>query len=58
MDDKITGFKIGEVAEESRGADLFAGRSTLGVTSKRSELAVNGEGGVGKRDAVVKKGRE
>jgi len=38
MDDEIAGFKIGEVTEESRRADLLPGRSTLGVTSKRSEL--------------------
>src|SRR5439155_22684439 len=55
VDDKIAGFKISEIAEESRRADFFAG--TLDAWSDVAEIgiAVRGERRVRKRDAVGKR---
>src|SRR6267154_340472 len=56
VDDEIAGFKIGEVAEESRGANFFAGTLDAWSDVKEIGIAVKGERRVGKRDAVGKRG--
>src|SRR2546430_11502567 len=55
MDDKVAGLKIGEIAEESRRADFFAGTLDAWGDVKEIGIAVKGERRVGKRDAVGKR---
>src|SRR5256886_15059570 len=55
MDDKITRFKISEIAKESRRADFFAGTLDAWSDVKEIGIAVKRERRVGKRDAVGKR---
>ena len=55
MDDKVAGLKIGEIAEESRRADFFAGTLDAWGDVKEIGIAVKGERRVRKRDAVGKR---
>src|SRR5882757_1815400 len=55
MNDKIAGFKISEIAEESRRADFFAGTLDAWSDVKEIGIAVKGERRIGKRDAVGKR---
>src|SRR5256885_3704584 len=55
VDDKVAGLKIGEIAEESRRANFFAGTLDAWSYVKEIGIAVKGERRVGKRDAVGKR---
>ena len=54
VDDEIAGLKFGEIAEEAGGANFAAGAFDSGSNVKKIGIAVEGEFGVGKRNAVGK----